>query len=217
MTDTTETAAAEAVEVESEATVDQSTADGGTEPEIEGAEALGDPGKKALDTMKAAKKAAEQRARDLETQFAEFKAKAEGREAEFKADQERRSIEAEALSKANTRIKKAEIRAAAAGRLNDPADALRYLDLDEFEVGEDGEVDTSAVQEAIERLISTKPYLAVAQGTRFQGNADQGARKADHKSEEQQLEESLKTAPPAQRIAIRQRLAAIKADEAANR
>lgn len=195
---------------------DQSTAGGGPDPEIPGAEALGDPGKKALDTMKAAKKAAEQRARDLEAEVAEFKAKAEGKEAEFKAEQERRAVEAAALDKANARILKAEIRAAAAGKLNDPTDALRYLDLDEFEVGEDGDVDVDAIKAKIDTLVSTKPYLAVAQGTRFQGTADQGARNAGQKSEEQQLEDALKTAPVEQRIAIKQRLAAIKA-EATNR
>lgn len=204
-----------AAAVEQESTVVESTGDGATEV-VPGEENLGDAGKKALDAMKADRNAARAKAAEAEAEIARLRAVAEGKEAEFKAEQERRAVEAAALGKANERIKKAEIRAAAAGKLNDPADALRYLDLDEFEVSDDGEVDTDAVKEAIDRLISTKPYLAVAQGTRFQGTADQGARKADSPSEEQQLEKALETATPEQRIAIRQRLAHIRA-EAANR
>src|SRR5690606_3836292 len=56
--------------------------------------------------------------------------------------------------------------AAAASKLSDPADALKFLDLSGFEVGDDGEVDSSAIAEAIDGLIESKPYLA-AQG----GNA----------------------------------------------
>lgn len=191
----------------------ESTGDGATEV-VPGEENLGDAGKKALDAMKADRNAARAKAAEAEAEIARLRAVAEGKEAEFKAEQERRAVEATALGKANERIKKAEIRAAAAGKLNDPADALRYLDLDEFEVSDDGEVDTDAVKEAIDRLISTKPYLAVAQGTRFQGTADQGARKADAKSEEQKLTEALESASPEQRIAIRQRLAQIRAEAA---
>jgi hypothetical protein len=203
---------AAAAVVENPQVAGESTADN---PEVvPGEEALGDAGKKALDAMKAKWKEADALAKKRDAELAELRAQAEGKEAEFKAEQERRAVEATALSKANERIKKAEIRALAAGKLNDPADALRYLDLDEIEVSDDGEVDTAAVREALERLISTKPYLAVAQGTRFQGTADQGARKADAKSEEQKLTEMLATAAPEQRIAIRQRLAQIRAEAA---
>ncbi|MDF2915985.1 MAG: hypothetical protein K0S70_202 [Microbacterium sp.] len=214
MSDTTTT---EAAAVAEDTTKNAQVADESTASNLEvvpGEEALGDPGKKALDTMKAERNAAKAEAAQAKAEAAALLAKIEGKEAEFKAEQERRAVEATALSKANERIKKAEIRALAAGKLNDPADALRYLDLDEIEVSDDGEVDTAAVREALERLISTKPYLAVAQGTRFQGTADQGARKADAKSEEQKLTEALATAAPEQRIAIRQRLAHIRAEAA---
>lgn len=147
-----------------------------TEAEIPGAEALGDPGKKALDAMKADKKAAEARARDLEQQLAALTAKAEGKEAEHKAAQDAQRLKDEALAVANDRILKAEVRAAAAGKLSDPADALKFLDLSEFEVGSDGEVDASQVAKAIEDLIASKPYLAAQGGQRFQGSADGGAR-----------------------------------------
>lgn len=108
-----------------------------------------------------------------------LKAQIEGREKEFQAEQERRKVEADALQKANERILQAEIRAAAAGKLNDPSDALRYLDLSSFEVGDDGAVDTEAVSKAIADLTETKPYLAAQGGKRFQGSADGGTRNED--------------------------------------
>lgn len=133
------------------------------DPADPGAEALGDAGKKALDAMKAKWKEAERVAKERDVELADLRAKAEGREVEHAAEQERRKVEANALSKANERILKAEVRAAAAGKLADPADALLYLNLSGFEVGDDGEVDGAAIAAAIEALASTKPYLA-AQG-----------------------------------------------------
>lgn len=141
------------------------------------ASALGDAGKKALDAMKADRNAAREQVKSLETKLAELQAKVDGTEAEHKAEQEKRAAEQAALSKANDRILKAEVRAAAAGKLSDPADALRFIDLSSFEVSDDGEVDASAITDAISDLITTKPYLAVQDGKRFQGEADAGTRK----------------------------------------
>ncbi|OZF25171.1 hypothetical protein CH296_28085 [Rhodococcus sp. 14-2496-1d] len=47
--------------------------------------------------------------------------------------------------------------------LADPADAPRFIDLDQFEVGENGTVDATAIADAIKELVEDKPYLA-AQG-----------------------------------------------------
>lgn len=49
---------------------------------------------------------------------------------------------------------------AADGELHDPSDALTYLDLAQFTVGDDGTVDQAAVSDAIAELISRRPYLA---------------------------------------------------------
>lgn len=95
-------------------------------------------------------------------------AKLQGKEQEYAAEQERvkaqREAEAAALAKANDRILKAEIRALAASRLRDPEDALRYLDLSGFQVGDDGEVDRTAVAAAVDELVKSKPYLAAEGG-----------------------------------------------------
>jgi hypothetical protein len=166
---------------------DQSTADSAAKQEqttdtateskdvAEGEKSLGDAGKKALDAMKAERNEAKAEAKRIADEFAALKAQVEGKQAEFEAEKKARELEAAALSKANERILKAEVRAAAAAKLADPQDALRFLDLSTFEVGADGEVDGKAVASAIDDLITTKPYLA-AQGKRFQGDADGGAR-----------------------------------------
>ena len=170
-------------ETTTDATVDQSTADGaasetGAESAAvtEGATALGDAGKKALDAMKADRNAARLAEKAANDRLAALEAQIEGREAEHAATLAAQAVKDEALSAANQRILKAEVRAQAASKLNDPKDALLYLDLSGFEVGEDGEVDGDAVAAAIDKLITDKPYLA-AQGTRFKGEADGGARK----------------------------------------
>lgn len=149
---------------------------------VPGEEALGDPGKKALDIMKAAKKTAEQDAREAREALAALQAKLDGKEAEHAAEQERRKVEDAALAKANERILKAEVRAVAATKLADPADALLHLDLSGFEVGADGEVDTEAVRAAIDDLVARKPYLAAQGGARFKGSADGGTRTESAKS-----------------------------------
>ena len=140
-----------------------------------GEAALGDAGKKALDSMKAERNAARSEVSELRRQFEALQAQVAGTEKEHAAAVEAQRVKDEALAKANDRIRRAEVRAQAAAKLADPTDALKFLDLDAIEVGEDGEVDADAVGAAIDQLLSDKPYLA-AQGRKFQGNADAGAR-----------------------------------------
>lgn len=154
-------------EVQEETVIETETA----EAPIEGAEALGDPGKKALDAMKAERNAERAARRELEAERDALRAQVEGREAEFAAQQERDRIQADALAKANDRIKRSEVRLAAKGKLADPEDALAFIDLSLIEVGENGDVDGAAIEDAIADLISRKPHLAVNQPI---GSADQG-------------------------------------------
>ncbi|MER7963600.1 hypothetical protein [Streptomyces ardesiacus] len=151
--------------------------DGDADPD--GADQLGDPGKKALDTMKGKLKAEREKRRALEAQLAERDKPADG-----DTDPEAlvRQAEATALARVNERLVKAEVKAAAAGKLADPADAHRFLDLSQFEVDDDGNVDADEVADAIDDLLKSKPYLAAQGGTtkpRFQGTADSGARKGN--------------------------------------
>lgn len=152
---------------------------GDSDPDPEGADKLGDPGKRALASMKGKWRSERDKRRTLEQQLAKQTGGSD--DAVTKAT-------AAATAAANSRILKAEVRAAAKGRLADPKDALTFLDLSTFEVDEDGAVDESEIADAIEELVKNKPYLAAAKATRFQGTGDGGAaRKA---SRPKQLKES---------------------------
>lgn len=185
--------------------VDQEADGGGSEPPADpppadpaGVDDLGDPGKKALDAMKEREKAARARARQLEQENADLKAAAEAKDKpaeEAALDAARREGETAAMARANERLLAAEVRAAAAGKLNDPTDALRLLDLSAFEVGADGVVDTEAIADAIDGLIKAKPYLqATPQRRPAEGSADGGTRKAEStgKTREQLIAEANK-------------------------
>jgi len=160
--------------VDTEIVVDEAPAEGSDAP-IEGAEALGDAGKKALDAMKAQRKAALDEAKAAKAERDALKAQLEGRDAEYAAEQEKQRVKDEALAAANKRILSAELRAAAKGKLADPTDAALYIDLNEFEVSDEGEVDSDALASAIDDLIARKSHLA-ADSRRFDGAADQGAK-----------------------------------------
>ncbi|MFD6874524.1 MULTISPECIES: hypothetical protein [unclassified Streptomyces] len=140
----------------------------GEEADPEGADDLGDRGKRALAAMKGKWRAERDRAKELEQRLAE-------KDGEGEADTARRKAEQDAVAKANTRIVKSEVKAAAKGVLADPADAFKFLDLDQFEVGEDGNIDEDEIADAIADLVKSKPYLAAAPATRFQGTGDGGA------------------------------------------
>ena len=136
-----------------------------------GAEALGDAGKRALDAMKAERNLAKQDAAAARAEFEALQAKIAGKETEHAAQVEAQRLRDEARTesdkRANERILKAEVRAAATGKLADPADALRYLDLSTFDVKDDGETDSAAIAKAIDDLIKNKPYLAAATAPRW--------------------------------------------------
>jgi len=155
-------------------------ADGNVDDDPEGADQLGDPGKKALASMKDKLKAEREKRRGLEAQLAELNKPADGDQPD--PDAMLRQAEQTAAARYNDRIVRAEVKAAAAGKLADPADAYRFLDLSQFEVDDDGNVDADEVAEAIDDLIKSKPYLAAQGGStkpRFQGTADSGARKGN--------------------------------------
>ncbi|MDQ3681227.1 MAG: hypothetical protein M3378_11955 [Actinomycetota bacterium] len=156
-----------------------------TDTDTEPAEQLGDAGKKALDAERAsarsaekARKAAEARAAELEERFAQLE---EGQKSEHEKALEQARKEAgdaatkEATARANARILRAEVKAAAGGKLADPDDAVRLLDLDQFEVDEHGDPDAGAIAKALDDLGKEKPYL-LANGRKPAGDADQGAR-----------------------------------------
>lgn len=170
--------------------------DADTDATPEGAEALGDAGKKALDSMKAKWKTERDARRELEQKLADAAKPASTDET---PDLEAIKSEAarEATAKANARILRSEIKAAAAGKFHDLSDVIPNLDINSFEVDENGDVDADEIAEAIQDLLTRKPHLAAAKAKRFQGTGDGGAaRKAAGPS--QLTSDDLRGMTPAQ-------------------
>ena len=190
-----ETAAAETSD--DSATAEETAATAGADAaSTEAEKALGDPGKKALDAMKAERNQFRDDLKAIRSEFEAFRAKAEGKEAEFTAAQEAQRVKDEALAAANQKILKAELRAAAKGKLTDPSDIFRFpeiVDLSALEVGADGEVDATALEAAVTDLVTKRPDLAVQDGKRFQGTGDGGPRNA---AKSQLTREDLKGMTP---------------------
>lgn len=209
-TDAAATAAAtEAAAAAEKAASDKAAADAAAATDkVEGEDALGDAGTKALATMKAERKAAKDEAASAKAALAAMQAKLDGKEAEHEATQAAQKVQDDALATANTRILKAEVRAAGASKLQDPKDALLHIDLSEFEVNSDGEVDSSAITQAIDDLIARKPYLAAQSGTKFQGSADGGARNGSTPDLHAQIAAATKARDFTTAIALKQQLAA---------
>lgn len=149
---------------------------------VEGEESLADPGKKALDAMKAERNAARLEAKTAKAERDALKTEREnaGKPAEELAltAAEKRG-EAKATQAANLRLLKVSLAAAAKGKLADVSDAGLNINLDDFEIGDDGEIDSAALDDAIDALIARKPHLASAAARKFTGDADQGAKRGD--------------------------------------
>ena len=77
------------------------------------------------------------------------------------ADQIRREAEQAATDRANARLVRAEVRALAAETFTNPTDALHNLNLDDYEVNEDGELeDVDAVKAALADVLKKNPHYA---------------------------------------------------------
>lgn len=179
--------------------------------EVEDDQPLGPAGEKALAAEKDRRKAESAKRRAAEDKIKALEAQLNKPSDGAEPDVE--SIRADAVREANQaaaqRIIKSEVKAAAAGKLADPADAYKFLDLSEFEVDEDGNVDESEVADAITELLERKPYLAAQGGIKKQhGSADGGARKGSKPDLRQQLADATARGDHLAAIAIKQRLAA---------
>jgi hypothetical protein len=162
----------------------------------EGADALEDPGKKALDSMKARVKRERERRIAAEEALAEArkpkpKPKPPPKPAPADADAEpppdpeeiRKQVEAEFTERYAREQVLAKIETKAARQFADPGDAVALVmrDHKHDDFLDDGKPDVEAIQEALTELLEQKPYLAAtpAQGgkpNRFQGSADGGAK-----------------------------------------
>jgi len=156
-----------------------------------GADELGDAGKQALDRMKS-------KLRDERTRRIAAERAAADKSDVDETERIRHEAETAANAKANARIIRAEIRALAAGRFADPADAVVFLDPADFDVDADGEVDRDAIGEALDALLAKKPHLSkpdpAAQGGARVPRPDrsQGASEPGTPSTAQQFEAAMR-------------------------
>ncbi|MEU7584426.1 hypothetical protein AB0B50_43380 [Streptomyces sp. NPDC041068] len=113
----------------------------------------------AVKTERTAREAAEQRASEAEQEAARLR-RSNAAQRGTDLDALRDEIKAEFAEQ----LVRAELRAAAAGKLRDPADALALLDVASL-AGSGGDIDAAAVAAAVDQLVKDKPYLAADQGT----------------------------------------------------
>jgi hypothetical protein len=128
--------------------------------------------KKALAAERKARRDAEKKARDLEA----ARADANKEPAEQALEQARREAREEAQTAFNQRLVQAELKAALKGAVNNPALAMKVIDVSEIDVDANGEVDAQSVTDAIEAALSQYPELKPMDQKKFTGTADQGAK-----------------------------------------
>lgn len=89
-------------------------------------------------------------------------------EQERAIEEARMQARAEVRAEYNARTLRAEVRAAAADKAIDPAAVVALLDLERFELDDEGRADSGAINSAIAELLKEKPYLAkVAESKRM--------------------------------------------------
>ncbi|WP_327385666.1 hypothetical protein [Streptomyces sp. NBC_01207] len=124
----------------------------GTEPEGEQPAKGTEP--EELTAERTAREAAEKRATEAEAEASRLR---RSNAAQKPGDLD--ALREEIRSEFAAQLVRAEVRAAAAGRLRDPADALALVDVAAL-TSKGGEVDVKAVTAAVEQLVTDKPYLA---------------------------------------------------------
>lgn len=140
-----------------------------------GDEPLGEKGVLTLEKERDARKLAEREAKATKAELEKLR-KEHQTEQEKALEEAVSTAKAEVLTEANKRVLRAEVRAAAAGKMN-PGLAVKLLDLDDFDVDDNGEVDGKAIAKAIDQLIKDTPGLATnGDGKNTRGSADGGAR-----------------------------------------
>ncbi len=192
---------------EDDITAGDQTDDAGTDraDDTEGADSLGDAGKKALDAMKSKwqkerdeRKARDARIAELEAQLA----KPDDGKAEPDTDKIREQAKAEARAEVLRDRAMDRVEARAAKLFADPEDARALLAGQVENFLDNGKVDSDAIEEALADLLKKKPHLAAQSGGRFAGGADGGARNGSGKPQ-QLTAQQVKALTPEQVVAAR--------------
>lgn len=106
-------------------------------------------------------------------------------------DAARREAEDAANAKANERIVRAELKAAAAGKVSNLTALARLVDVSQIEVDADGNPSADDIDEAITQFLTDFPEFA-ADKAKFSGTADQGT-KGKQSQKRQFTREQLKS------------------------
>jgi hypothetical protein len=117
---------------------------------------------------------------------------------------------ATATKAANLKLATSALKLAAATKLANPADAVAFIDPNDFDVDDNGDIDSDALTEAITKLLKERPYLAAGNQPRFEGGGDGGAG-APPKPKES-FEEAIAAATAARNFAL---VATLKQQQAA--
>lgn len=158
----------------------------------DGVDELGDAGKRALDAERERARTATKQLKPWKSIGDEFgltpeqvrdligqaTASEDGDDAPD-VDSIRREAGREAMAKANARIIRAEVKALAADLFADPADAPLYLNLSDYDVSDDGDVDADEILADLKTLLQQKPHLAKAKSGGPRPDPSQGPRGDD--------------------------------------
>lgn len=148
--------------------------------------------KKALAAERKQRREFERELKQVRQQLADKDKPAE----EAAIEQARRDAEQAVLERANDRIRRAELKAAAATKVKRPDLLLKVTDLSAIEVDENGDPDVDAINDAIATFLEEYPELA-ADASKFSGSADQGA-KGKQTQPRQLTREQIKSMTPEQ-------------------
>ncbi|MGE7432766.1 hypothetical protein [Kitasatospora sp. NPDC001175] len=133
-----------------------------TDSDPDGADSLGDAGRRALDRMKAERTEAKRQHAAEKTRADELAARVAEFEDRDRTELERATAAAEAAAKraatATARAVQAEVKALAAEDFADPSDAAAFLDLSAY-ASADGEINTDAIAADLTALLERKPHL----------------------------------------------------------
>lgn len=175
--------------------VEETEEDETTEEQEDPAEKL----KKALRAERDARRTAERERNALKQQL-----EAKGKPADEQAiETARREAEEAANAKANERIVRAELRAAAAGKVSNLTALSRLVDTASIDVDQDGNPSQDDIDDAVAQFLADYPEFAVDK-SKFSGTADQGT-KGKQSTPAQLTREQLKSMSPEQIMAAQEK------------
>lgn len=149
---------------------------------LDGADQLADPGKKALDAMKAKWRAERELRKAAEAKITDKPVEDPKDKPDPAKLLEQARVEARAEVLKDRALDKVEAKAAKLFADPEDARALLAAAVEEFIDGD--KLDLEAIEDALTDLLKRKPHLAATAAPRFAGSADGGARKGSGKPQQ---------------------------------